>query len=111
MFFSIFVILAVLMFVVNNYFVSCCPNLNFLKCVSVAWRLPAGYTAGCLRSIYLFFSSERLARFESDKVIGKLGMFIEADHSARQIARNFSKVMSGRKTSRILLNRFIHYVA
>lgn len=32
-------------------------------------------------------------------------------HSAKQIARNFAKVMSSRKTSRVLLNSFIGYVA
>lgn len=36
---------------------------------------------------------------------------ITENQSAKQIARAFSKVMSGRKTSRVLLNKFIGYVA
>jgi hypothetical protein len=36
---------------------------------------------------------------------------IEEKHSAKQIARQFTKVMSGKKTSRVLLNQFIGYVA
>lgn len=36
---------------------------------------------------------------------------VEENQTARQIARMFSKQMGGRKTSRILLNKFIGYVA
>jgi uncharacterized protein with von Willebrand factor type A (vWA) domain len=36
---------------------------------------------------------------------------IEEKHTAKQIARQFTKVMSGKKTSRVLLNQFIGYVA
>jgi len=36
---------------------------------------------------------------------------VEEKQTARQIARNFGKVLSGRKTSRVLLNKFIGYVA
>jgi len=38
-------------------------------------------------------------------------MKVKEDQSAKQIARNFSKVMGGRRTSRVLLNKFIDYVA
>ena len=38
-------------------------------------------------------------------------MMVKEDQSAKQIARNFSKVMGGRRTSRVLLNKFIDYVA
>lgn len=36
---------------------------------------------------------------------------VNSEQNARQIAKNFTKTMSGRKTSRVLLNRFIQYVA
>lgn len=36
---------------------------------------------------------------------------VDSDQSARQIAKNFGKVMAGRRTSRVLLSRFIEYVA
>lgn len=36
---------------------------------------------------------------------------VKEDQSAKVIARNFSKVMGGRRTSRVLLNKFIDYVA
>jgi hypothetical protein len=36
---------------------------------------------------------------------------VEDNQTAKQIARNFSKIMNGKKTSRILLNQFIGYVA
>jgi uncharacterized protein with von Willebrand factor type A (vWA) domain len=36
---------------------------------------------------------------------------VEEKHTAKQIARQFTKVMSGKKTSRVLLNQFIGYVA
>lgn len=36
---------------------------------------------------------------------------IDSEQNARQIAKNFGKVMSGRRTSRVLLSRFIQYVA
>jgi hypothetical protein len=36
---------------------------------------------------------------------------ITEKQSAKQIARQFAKVMSGKKTSRVLLNKFIDYVA
>jgi hypothetical protein len=38
-------------------------------------------------------------------------MVVDEKQNARQIARMFTKQMSGRKTSRILLNQFISYVA
>ena len=38
-------------------------------------------------------------------------MVVDEKQNARQIARNFSKMMAGRKTSRVLLNQFIGYVA
>jgi hypothetical protein len=38
-------------------------------------------------------------------------MVVEEQQNARQIARMFSKQMSGKKTSRVLLNQFIGYVA
>ena len=38
-------------------------------------------------------------------------MVVDETQNARQIARNFSKMMAGRKTSRVLLNQFIGYVA
>jgi hypothetical protein len=38
-------------------------------------------------------------------------MIVDEKQNARQIARNFGKMMAGRKTSRVLLNQFIGYVA
>jgi len=38
-------------------------------------------------------------------------MEVNEKHSAKQIAKNFSKVLTGKKTSRVLLNQFIGYVA
>jgi hypothetical protein len=36
---------------------------------------------------------------------------VDENHSAKQIAKNFGKLLSGRTTSRVLLNKFIGYVA
>lgn len=36
---------------------------------------------------------------------------VSENQTAKQIARNFTKVMAGKKTSRVLLNQFIGYVA
>jgi hypothetical protein len=38
-------------------------------------------------------------------------MEVDQKHSAKQIARSFTKHLNGRKTSRILLDKFIGYVA
>jgi hypothetical protein len=36
---------------------------------------------------------------------------VDQNQTAKQIAKNFGKMLSGRKTSRVLLNKFIGYVA
>jgi hypothetical protein len=38
-------------------------------------------------------------------------MIVEENQTAKQIARSFGKNLTGRKTSRVLLNQFIGYVA
>jgi hypothetical protein len=38
-------------------------------------------------------------------------LVVDEKQNARQIAKNFGKMLSGRKTSRVLLNQFIGYVA
>jgi hypothetical protein len=38
-------------------------------------------------------------------------LVVDEKQNARQIARMFTKQMSGKKTSRILLNTFISYIA
>jgi hypothetical protein len=38
-------------------------------------------------------------------------MVVEEKQTAKQIARSFTKHLTGRKTSRVLLNQFIGYVA
>ena len=48
---------------------------------------------------------------QNNLTVKDVDITVEKDHSANQIAKMFSKQMSDRKTSRVLLTRFIDYVA
>ena len=48
---------------------------------------------------------------QSKLVVEEGELTVEETQTARQIARMFSKQMGGRRTSRVLLNRFIGYIA
>jgi hypothetical protein len=53
----------------------------------------------------LFVVPQNKLTFEDADIV------VEEKQSARQIARMFTKQMSGQRTSRVLLNQFIGYVA
>lgn len=53
----------------------------------------------------LFIIPQNKLQLEEGEIV------VEEKQTARQIARMFTKQMGGRTTSRVLLNRFIHYIA
>lgn len=86
----------------------------------------SGFTGGVENMVDLMRQSFRQDGFMSIKNTGRDDLFIipmnklkmedgelevEEKQSARQIARSFTKHLTGRKTSRVLLNKFIGYVA
>ena len=110
---------------VNSVGFYICPNNRRYLCGAIHSNLP-GYTGGEYGMIEQWRKEFRDNGFASVKDSGRDDLFIipqtrlavevkelaiEEKQTAKQIARSFTKHMTNKKTSRVLLNQFIGYVA
>lgn len=110
---------------VNSVGFYICPNTRRYLCQAVRANLP-GFAGSEYNLVDVWRKEFRDNGFASVKNTGRDDLFIIpqnrlaveneqleilANQTAKQISNKFSKMMSSKKTSRVLLNKFIGYVA
>jgi uncharacterized protein with von Willebrand factor type A (vWA) domain len=110
---------------VNSVGFFICPNTRRYLCQAVRANMP-GFVGSEYNLVEIWRKEFRDNGFASVKNTGRDDLFIipqnklvvedgnlavEEKQSAKQIAKQFTKHLNGKKTSRVLLNQFIGYVA